>query len=149
MKSFLPSCLFMIISHLLFAQTASDRANNKPNTDRTGYLFEFDGSAADNCLGDQMSTIGENDSYKIENVGDGKITVSTNGEQLGWHNLSLRFYKGDCEPTSIDLSNNPQIKIKINADVQEVVPQFMILLEDKDGFLNDGTASTARRLEAG
>jgi len=151
MKSFLFSLVFFLFSIPFYstAQTASDRANNQPNSEGTGYLFEFDGTPEDNCLGDQISVITESNAYKIEAIGNGKISVSTDGNQLGWHNLSLRFYKDNCEPTSIDMSNHAQIKINIEADVQEAVPQFMILLEDQDGVLNDGTASTARRLEAG
>lgn len=127
----------LISGSISFGQNSSLNSNNRPNSTNTGYLLDFKGTAPDNC----PNLIPYNQyfipaSYTINSIGSDTLNVSTSGAQEGWHKLNIRLYSGNCVPTTVNLSNNQSLYIKVKSSV--AVPQFVAMLADVNGaFANN------------
>ena len=122
------------------AQTNSELSGNRPNTAKTGYVFEFNGTAGYNC----PSQIPSSDyniwtpSYTMNSVGNGSLSITTDGTQASYGRFNLKFTEGDCSPITLDLSSNANKKIEIKLTSTVAVPQLMIQLSDNNGNFADG-----------
>jgi len=120
---------FLVATIIASAQTSSDNSQNKPSQNYDGYEFNFKGNSEDNCPSkipyDQyfMSS-----SYIVNSMGDDTLNLSTDGQQLSWHKLNMRLYDKNCNPITIDLSNNQTFEIKLVSSTS--VPQFMVMFAD-------------------
>ncbi|MFN3405206.1 MAG: T9SS type A sorting domain-containing protein [Cytophagaceae bacterium] len=119
------------IAAVTFAQTNSDRSGNKPNAAKTAFQFQFNGNDQDNCPNlipyDQWYI---SNAYTVNSMGGGKLQVSTNGTQLGWHRINLRLSDANCNPISINLKDHQSLQVKLTSSV--AVPQFMVMLFDQN-----------------
>lgn len=141
------------VSFAVNAQTNSITSGNQPSVDSLGYQFLFKGSTADNCSSDAdtkvpNSAIGLQSSYVMDSVGNGGLTITTDGTQAGWHNFPIRLYNNNCADFNLDLSDTANQKIKVVIESSVAVPQFMIFLGDLQSRVNDSIGSIAS-LEVG
>jgi len=134
----LSACLVLSVQ----AQTNSELSGNTPNGAKTGYVFEFNGTAAFNCPSQIPSDVyGIYDAtYEINSIGDGTLSLTTTGTQDSWHRLNLRFTEGDCSPISLNLSSaaSHKFEIKLNSSVTDT--ELMVQFSDGPaiGNFSDG-----------
>ncbi|MBY0424961.1 MAG: hypothetical protein K2Q22_04925, partial [Cytophagales bacterium] len=102
----------------VFAQTHSALSGNAPTADGKGYTFNFNGSAANNCLGG--GGVGNNGGVLNQtwSISGGQlvVTVPTMTSYDDTRQV-LKFYGGDCVGSTIDLSSaaNQKLSFKVNS----------------------------------
>ncbi len=142
MKNFtLLTVLCTCLSFGVQAQTNSELSGNTPNGAKTGYVFDFNGTAAYNCPSQIPSdAYGIYSTYTINSIGNGSLSVTTSGTQDSWHRLNLRFTEGDCSPISLNLSSaaSHKFEIKLNSSVTDT--ELMVQFSDGPaiGNFSDG-----------
>lgn len=106
------------------AQTNSIDAGNFPNSTETGYTFNFQGNAVQNCISqtknegsvkaswDAISTSIDTTGLAEEKI---KLKVDTSNGQNTGDAFVLIPYDGNCSGLELDLSNNSAIKMDVNA----------------------------------
>lgn len=134
--------LTALIANSVQAQTSSELSNNMPNATATGYMYDFEGVALENCPAnapyDQWFMP---PAYTINSMGGDTLSVSTNGNQEGWHRLNLKLWDGECVDDTINLANNQNFEMTVHSSVS--VPQCLITFFDDAGNPADGNPLVA------
>lgn len=110
-----------------------------PVNEEKGYVFEFNGSAIDNCSTTKVPNSGITYAgIDVDSVGNGALYVTVDTSQAAaWGNLALRLSNDNCDDYSYDMSDvaNQRLEVKIKTSV--AMKEFKILLGDADGAVND------------
>lgn len=130
------------VSFAVNAQTNSITSGNIPSEDGKGYQLMFNGTATDNCAEGTTTNIpnsnnGLQSSYVMDSVGNGGLTISTDGTQEGWHNFPIRFYQENCADYNLDLTDTANQKLSLTVEASVAVGQFVVFFTDINGKLND------------
>jgi len=119
----------LITASTVLAQTNSQDAGNMPNTDNTGYAFNFNTPStvpdvdALNCKNTHVPTFASN-GYTLTFTPDAnaiKIDVAANRTDYFSH---WKFTTGNCSSTSIDISAVSTVKIRVRAKASAATTLF-------------------------
>lgn len=115
----------------------SSLSHNQMASSGKGYLFEFKGTAANNCPAkipyDQWNIPS---AYAVQSIGSDTMVVTTDGTQQGWHRLNMKLTSGTCtDDVAINLKDNQNITMVIKSSV--AVPQCILWLADINGNIAD------------
>lgn len=76
--------------------------------------------------------------YTINGISGGSASISTSGDQLGYHQAKFFFKNEACEDKSIDLADAANQKVRIKLSTTAAIPGLMFFLIDKAGNANNG-----------
>ncbi len=117
------------------AQTHSDLSANMKGSGE-GYIWNFDGSDANNCSGSHATTDDASFTLSFANshmtVTQAVGSVSTNG----WWGTNLDMYSGDCSNDAINIgTGNDNLKMQFETSIS--VPEVYVYLCDATGKCTD------------
>jgi hypothetical protein len=110
--------------------------SNHSSEDHAGYVFTFDQSIELNCPETMVTMSESNPGFMVDEVGNGSLVFSTEGNHYGQERISLHFNDA-CVRNSIDLSHPEKQIIEVRIHSTVAVPEFLALLGDNNGVIAD------------
>ena len=107
-----------------FAQTNSVTSGNTPAEDLDGYIYNFNGTAVDNCISatkneGSIKSSWDAKSTSVNSVTDGKLVLKVDtSTAAGWATgdaFTFIHYEENCSGVALDLSKISSIKMDVNS----------------------------------
>ncbi len=103
---------------------------------QTSHNIEFN-DLSGTCTIDK-NIVTNSTAYTINGISAGSASISTNGDQVGYHNAKFFFKNDACEDKSIDLSLKANQKVRIKLTTDAAIPGLFFYLIDINGNSNNG-----------